>query len=154
MYKFFIALCSLGLLSLSANTQAADWKPIIEGTNVKVYVDLDSISHDNYTDSYARIMHNDESLYTIVHIWTKFVYNTPQKANNGKLYKEMKQKQSYYCKKKSYSVGTAYSYNGKQELVETLSPPYRVANLYSGDIEIIPDTIAEGLYKSLCYPFN
>lgn len=131
MYKFFIALCSLGLFSLSANTQAVNWEYIgTDSQDNKFYVDTDSLKR-----------YGSE-----VTAWDKQVLNKPDKASNGKLYSVLKYQRKYDCSHANYTILYVVVTTKNGTVVDSVNIP----SYYQERQPIIPDTMGEAGHNFVC----
>lgn len=131
------------ILTSSQMAMAVNWidTGIIGGEDKgKNYIDWDTL-HGNYFNNY-----NKNSYY--VTAWVKTNYPVAQKLRDGRLYKERRELWYIDCQNRKTITGDAAVYNASK-LVFSAS---HYVPVFSSDNwnKVIPDTVGEGLMKSIC----
>lgn len=137
------------VLIASQSAMSANWLDTFASSKVKQeknFLDLASVKA--YNLSYG----SDKSNYYVT-AWIKSNYNTPQKLNNGKFYREVKTLYYFDCTNKKMATGEMIFYTSYGSVVGSQKS---YVTTYSTDNweQVIPDTVGDGLLKSACWFSN
>lgn len=137
-------------LALSNQSYATNWVDILVSSkqnNEKIYADLDSIE-GYYFNSY------DKTQY-YVSVWTKLVYPTVQKLDNGRVYREIRILMYYDCQNQKSDVVEGHYYKvSTGERVDSFKNPYLSTSSSSSWDRIVPGSIGGDMLKHICLIYD
>ncbi|RZG47042.1 surface-adhesin E family protein [Acinetobacter wuhouensis] len=123
--KRLILIC--GFLA-SSFSFGADWRMLeTSASGTKIYIDKESFKYTPYDGS--------------VEIWVKGVRSSTEKTIDGS--SEYKMLNTYFCKTRKMSTAYSVYYKADGSVINS-------GNINSGNAEIIPETISEGIFKHVC----
>lgn len=128
MRKLLFAVMAFGIIS--THVYASNWVLISSDSQVKDYIDADSLARDG-----------DE-----ITVWEKTIYNKPNKSPDGKLFSALTVKTIYNCDRQTYKTlyYQASTKNG------TLIHHYNVPYYKQTDEPIVPDSVGDTILKYIC----
>lgn len=118
------------MLGFATQAGAANWVLIDGNSDMKVYADVDSRTHNR--------------------AWFEYRFTRPQKLPNGRYYINLRALAEFSCNAKTIRMLTNTSYTKTYAVVESVTPPsYQIKDEY-----VIPGSIGESSYNFVCsnYP--
>lgn len=142
----FIATFIFTLASSLAN--AANW--IMLNSTSTEFHEIVSVDFDSITGYY---FNPQDKSKTFVTAWVKLEFPNGRRLSNGRAYSEQKILWYIDCKNQKISLSEGYAFNSQGSLVGSVSNPLPTHSSSSWE-NAIPDTLASGLLKEICYYYQ